>query len=146
MQIACKNGDTDMLKTLLANSKAGVDSKAVLNYDGLSPLMHAIVNGHMEIAKLLLQYGANIDAVNTKGEFALKLAVREGNTQMIQFLLNRGAQTAVKYERGAPILMEAIQNIGKGKLSDGEILSHVCLLLNGDANPNVPTEQRETHL
>jgi len=59
--------------------------------DGMSSLMHACVNGNFELAQLLFDRGANINARNREGNTAFSLAKINGHTQISEFLLEKGA-------------------------------------------------------
>lgn len=48
--------------------------------------------GHMNIAMLLIQHGANPNTVTVRGETALHLAVRANQTDIIRILLRNNAQ------------------------------------------------------
>ena len=56
---------------------------------------------------LLLQAGATVDAVDNDGWTALHLAANEGKIQVVEALLNAGADKAVKKKNGKTALDEA---------------------------------------
>lgn len=58
-----------------------------------------------EITKLLLDYGADADAKDDKGEPALCTAVREGQLSLVKLLLEHGADPNIK---GGPVLGNAL--------------------------------------
>ena len=49
---------SDVAKTILENSTAGVD---VADASGKTPLIHASLTGNLQLVDLLLTYGASID-------------------------------------------------------------------------------------
>ncbi|EPS26966.1 hypothetical protein PDE_01906 [Penicillium oxalicum 114-2] len=55
------------------------------------PLLLAAQRGATEIARLILEHGANLEAVDRVGLTALHWAVRENQVETTQFLLARGA-------------------------------------------------------
>ncbi len=70
--------------------KAGAKPNAT-DKNGSNALMRAARNGNIEIADLLLRYGANINAHGgAKGGNALHRAVEEEQIGMVQFLLDNG--------------------------------------------------------
>ena len=65
------------------------------------------MHGYLSIANLLLQAGATVDAVNKWGQTALHLAASWGKIQVVEALLNAGADKAVKSNIGETALDEA---------------------------------------
>ncbi len=55
-----------------------------------SPLTLAACGGHVELAVLLIERGANIEEVNDEGYTPLMEAAREGHEDMVAILLQRG--------------------------------------------------------
>ena len=58
---------------------------------GFTPLHIACVYGHFELAKLLLEAGADIEAKTKNGYMALHLAAQYGHALIINLLLENGA-------------------------------------------------------
>ncbi len=86
-----ENGDDTGLKKLLT---AGADVNAPAadgKYAGKTPLHCAIYNKHLEEARLLLQFGAKINAVDAEGGTPLHLAAQMEDVEAIKFLLSKGA-------------------------------------------------------
>ena len=59
------------------------------------------MRGDLSIANLLLQAGATVDAVTNDGRTALHSAARNGKIQVVEALLNAGADKAVKATSGS---------------------------------------------
>ncbi|KAH3977786.1 hypothetical protein HBI56_105990 [Parastagonospora nodorum] len=60
---------------------------------GQPPLCVAVVNGHIDVVRILLEYGANVDATTRdSGETALHLAIKNNHTEIIDLLLEAGPQ------------------------------------------------------
>ncbi|KAI0966954.1 ankyrin repeat-containing domain protein [Xylaria arbuscula] len=74
--------------------------------DDHSPLGLAAKNGNRQIARLLLDAGADIDWQHWNGERALDIAAHSCQSDMVEFLLSRGALTnpSVRLRRGATAL------------------------------------------
>jgi ankyrin repeat protein len=66
----------DLAKMLLIEH--GVDVNAISPDDVGTPLHTAIKNGHVELAKLLLDHGANRNAVDREGSTPIFLAANSG--------------------------------------------------------------------
>ena len=58
---------------------------------GMTALMLASCSENREKARCLIDNGANINAMDTQGETALTIAGDVGNTEMVQFLKDKGA-------------------------------------------------------
>ena len=56
----------------------------------LSPLYEAVLNGHVSTVDLLASRGASLTEPNSEGFTFLMLAAKEGNTEMLCFLLEKG--------------------------------------------------------
>jgi len=52
--------------------------------NGRTTLMWEILNNHTDIAKLLIQHGANINAQDKTGETPLMIATRKHNSELIK--------------------------------------------------------------
>ena len=62
--------------------------------DSYKPFFDSVKKGHVEVAEYLLSLGQNINDLNIYGESALYIASREGHTEMVLFLLSKGAEDA----------------------------------------------------
>lgn len=56
-----------------------------------SPLTLAACGGHVDLALLLIERGANIEEVNDEGYTPLMEAAREGHEEMVALLLSQGS-------------------------------------------------------
>jgi len=68
---ACVDGDLEQVRTIAARD--GFDIEAT-NTNGMTVLMLACGDGQIEIARLLVEKGANLDQVDKSEQTALKLA------------------------------------------------------------------------
>jgi ankyrin repeat protein len=80
-------GRLDLIKLLIAH-KANVDAATAKTK--LTPLMWAIGDNHPEIAKTLIESGADVKAVTTDGFSALTFAARVGDIDTARLLIARG--------------------------------------------------------
>ena len=69
-----------------ASSANNADLVDVKNNFGLTPLHYAALGGHEEVARLLLQQGANINTFNAQGLTPLFLASRDGHEGIVELL------------------------------------------------------------
>lgn len=85
---AARRGDAEAVRSLL---RAGADTNASAG-DGMTALHWAADAGHLEIAKILMYAGANVDAATRLGNYTpLHLAARQGHGPLVEALLEGGA-------------------------------------------------------
>lgn len=99
LHIACTNGLTEIARLLLkysavylqacGQSEEGEDIWSIDDPDSLSltSLMKASINNHVEIVKLLLNFGANPRIRTKNGESSLTLACMQENKQIVEKLI-----------------------------------------------------------
>lgn len=86
--VAAKKGDVKEVTSLLDK---GVDVNAKTPY-GVTALLNAAGQGHVEVVKLLLKHNADPNAKDTfYGQSPLSAAVGKGNVEMVTALLEAGA-------------------------------------------------------
>jgi ankyrin repeat protein len=78
-------------------------------YGGVSPLFIACQEGHLDVVRLLVENGAdvNLRRANQGGRIALGKAARQGHADIVRFLLANGADHTIAGKWGTP-LKEAI--------------------------------------
>jgi hypothetical protein len=105
----------------------GRSTDPVLKQDhyGRTALHFAAVEGHVEIAKLLLRHGANVDVEDEHGLTALHLATKAGFVEMAELLLEDGAYVDTRDKTGWTALHWAVY-------ADQEAV--VSVLLDHEAN------------
>ena len=85
--IAAQEGDFDILRDLIAK---GADINAEMSKG--TPLMRAVVNGHVDAVEFLCENGANTSFSKTLGTSALHLALaRNPNYDIVHKLIKMGA-------------------------------------------------------
>ena len=97
-------GDPEQVRLLLA---AGADANARLS-ERAEPVLCSAVrrNADIEVLRLLLSAGANIDAQDGEGETALIAAVRQGRDEMVELLIDAGANPDIhRYVQGDTALL-----------------------------------------
>jgi ankyrin repeat protein len=81
---AVKAGDLAKVKSMLKRNPELVYSNR--DYRGYTPL-HYAAEGHIDVAKFLLANGADINAMNRRGETALHVAAGAGSKDVVALLL-----------------------------------------------------------
>ncbi|KAK1943631.1 Ankyrin-1 [Phytophthora citrophthora] len=74
----------------------GIDKDRCKGLLGYSPVHHAAARGHLEVLKLLIDFGWSVDVRNDALETPLHLACFDGHTQVAELLLDRGASINAK--------------------------------------------------
>jgi ankyrin repeat protein len=78
------------------------------NDDGDRPLVLAAEHGHLRVASLLIERGANINAhTGWMNRTALHCAAQRGHEDVVAFLLSKGAHTNVRSYNGVTPLLRA---------------------------------------
>jgi len=76
-------------------------------YDGL---LYAAANGHEEIVRLFLEYGADVNKTNEQGSTAMHWACLNGHANIVQLLLDKGGSASTCNAAGRTPLDEAMHN------------------------------------
>ena len=85
---ATREGNTDMVKSLIAGQSADVNAT---DDRGSTPLLEAARYGHEDICRLLLAAGANLKAKDKDGKTAMMLAVQGDHEEVVRILNQAGA-------------------------------------------------------
>jgi ankyrin repeat protein len=109
---AARDGDLAKVKALLQHDPSLVFSKGD-NYFGGTPLHLAAGNGHIEVAQLLLDFKAVIDAKNDNGYTPLYMAARSGHKDVVELLLANGADINAKDNKGQTPLGAVLSEVGR---------------------------------
>jgi ankyrin repeat protein len=75
---------------------------------GMTPLLYAARHGHLEVAKVLLDNGADIDQSEANEIFPLLMAISNDNMALADFLIERGARINGADWYGRSPLWEAV--------------------------------------
>jgi len=89
LEYAVANGFTGLVNVLL---EAGASLDFAEPQLGCSPLHIAALRGYADIARALIDHGAQVGALNTAGETPLELAGRYGHAGVVGLLVERGAR------------------------------------------------------
>jgi ankyrin repeat protein len=101
------NGNTALMMAAFKQNKPAVvallNKGAAVNRDGWTALHYAAASGDDEIARMLLQHGARVDAVSPlkSGAYTpLMMAAREGHESTALMLIDQGAKPGLKNSEG----------------------------------------------
>lgn len=132
LTLACFQGRHEVV-SLLLDRKANVEHRAKT---GLTPLMEAASGGYIEVGRVLLDKGADVNAapVPTSRDTALTIAADKGHLKFVELLLSRGAAVEVKNKKGNSPLWLAAHG---GHLSVVEILYQHCADIDSQDNRRV---------
>ncbi|MEW5948828.1 MAG: ankyrin repeat domain-containing protein [Thermodesulfobacteriota bacterium] len=108
-----KEGDFQTAERLIHE---GADINTPTKINGFKPLHLAAINGDLHIAKLLLGAGVDVDTkvdsgwLLNKGWTPVMLAIEKGHTEMVNFLISRGANIEAQNQEGGTPLIVASYN------------------------------------
>ena len=102
--------------------------------NGFTPLLSAVLKKNYEIAKFLIQHGANVnDQENDLGAFPIHLTVIKRNTKILKLLIEHGAFLDSKTLNGSTALIFAIyhdeQEIVEILIENGADVNTTCVNL-----------------
>ncbi|WP_099371302.1 ankyrin repeat domain-containing protein [Sphingobacterium sp. 1.A.5] len=96
--IAAHFGKEDIVRILLRN-RANPNSSSQNGYQ-VFPIHSAFSNGQDNIAKMLIEAGAEVNVLQSSRISPLHLAAQQGNVDLIIILLEHGANIAIKNDFG----------------------------------------------
>ncbi|XP_058961953.2 ankyrin repeat domain-containing protein 17 isoform X2 [Pocillopora verrucosa] len=106
LTLACFQGRHEVVN-LLVERKANIEHRAKT---GLTPLMEAASGGYVEVGRILLDKGCDVNAppVPSSRDTALTIAADKGHYKFCDLLLSRGAMVDVKNKKGnSPLWLAA---------------------------------------
>eukprot|EP00729_Bicosta_minor_P011229 gene11229-14050_t len=103
LHAACRDGNYDAVVTLIEKNGgvAFVNERDGLKY---TPLHYAARKGSRQIVNILMGEGAEVDALNNKGQSVLYQAVVGGHVETVRALIQRGADSNIKTKSGITAL------------------------------------------
>lgn len=128
---ACRKGNIELIKKL---AKINPDTINKLNKSGYSPLIIAGYRNQLEAVKVLLELGAQVNAISGDGS-VLTAGCYKSDTELVKILLKHKADVNVRNSAGTTPLMFAI-------LSGNEGI--VKLLLQNGADTNAKDNSGKT--
>ncbi|KAI8965009.1 SPX domain-containing protein [Daldinia sp. FL1419] len=89
LHYASMHGRLDMLEQLLRADPATID---LIDHDNFTPLIHAIIHGHLACVQRLLETSSRLDPKSETDHIPLNLACEHGSVDIVKLLLEHGAQ------------------------------------------------------
>lgn len=110
--IACRHGHYKIVDYLLTNCHANVEQVGSVIFDGETiedapPLWCAAAAGHIQIVKLLVNRGADVNSTTRTNSTPLRAACFDGHFEIVKYLVNNGADFEVANRHGHTCLMIA---------------------------------------
>jgi len=102
-------------------------SMANVTFDNRNCPLHKAANqGHVQIAKLLIERGGKVSAIGSDERTPLHYAIDANNAEMVELLIANGADLTIRDERGlSPLACAARQYVGDGLDSEEEIFNRI---------------------
>ncbi|KAI0124913.1 ankyrin repeat protein nuc-2 [Xylariales sp. AK1849] len=89
LHYASMHGRLDMLDALLQANPATID---LIDHDNFTPLIHAIIHGHLACVERLLAATTRLDPKSDTDHVPLNLACEHGSVAIVELVLRNGAQ------------------------------------------------------
>ena len=88
LMMASEKGYFDIVECLVKQGKAQLDTQ---DDEGYSALHKAVKNDHVDIVKLLVERGADMNLPSIRQQTSLYFAARQGNLDIVKILIGNGA-------------------------------------------------------
>ncbi|CAI2182425.1 16297_t:CDS:2 [Funneliformis geosporum] len=135
---ACLNNDVSRVKTII--SKKGGSVVNEIDSTGYAPLHYAARKGYLEICRILIDHGANVNAITPEMlSTPLHRASAYNHFKVVSLLLSSGAKHTLQDSDGKTCLHRAFENGSKDVILILKKLNDFKSLLNiKDKNERIP--------
>ncbi len=124
----CWEGMTSSVKRMLEMKNIDVEARLGGRDDGDTRLMEAAYYGHLDICRLLIDKGAQMEIKDSSGSTPLHYAAMEGRIEIVRLLCDHGAHVETRSNNGWRPLHDAAYH---GKIS---IVKELIEVRNADIN------------
>ena len=106
---AASDGNLEKVRVLIGEGGAEIDAPGE---NGETPLILAILEGHADVAELLIAHGADVMARNERGLTPLHAAAYSGSAEVARLLLDHGAalEDRANVSGATPLMLAAEEN------------------------------------
>ncbi|KAH0503812.1 Ankyrin repeat and SAM domain-containing protein 6, partial [Microtus ochrogaster] len=126
---ALKMGNFQLVKEIADEDPNHVN---LVNGDGATPLMLAAVTGQLPLVQLLVEKHADMDKQDSvHGWTALMQATYHGNKEIVKYLLNQGADVALRAKNGYTAF-DLVMLLNDPDTELVRLLASVCMQVNKD--------------
>ncbi|KAL3531268.1 hypothetical protein ACH5RR_010590 [Cinchona calisaya] len=100
LHLAASAGKTQMCRYFIQKLNFDVN---VTDFQGKTPLYHAILGKHSPTTMYLLENGADVTKSSNKGYTPLHYAAEKGSKEFLKLLISKGAELRANSEAGTPL-------------------------------------------
>ena len=125
----CKPTNDEQYEGIFKELENGLSPNKIMHH-GWTPFLFSIANGDMRLAKVFIEYGADINVKNTMGRSALHFAIRYNFSDFVELLI----------QHNVIVIIPSTSNYAKDPIIEAVIkgnLHIVKLLIEAGANINV---------
>ena len=115
--VACKRGLAEIVNYLASHCMADLELKCFYYVDNdprlvhyVTPLWCAAVADKLDVVKVLLRHGAQINSVSDSGSTAVRSACFMTNIDIVKYLVDQGADISISNFTGGTCLINSVQS------------------------------------
>ncbi|GAB0093555.1 protein fem-1 homolog A [Sergentomyia squamirostris] len=115
--LASKHGNVRVAELLITECDADIEQRGLYEVPEdrsvhcVTPLWSASVSGNLAVVKLLIRYGANINALSDTGSTPVRSACYMTHVEIVQYLVEHGADITKGNYNGGTCLINSVQSV-----------------------------------